>query len=98
MKTISTLLTLFIAFNLSAQITVVEKNVKVSQTENGIFLTVPYGDKKVFEKAFKRRIKKLERKTVNKSIFFSLMIASLKKLEKILSMPTLWLRTLLKEA
>ena len=41
MKILSTLFMLLLTVGLTAQITVVEKNVKVKLTENGIFLTVP---------------------------------------------------------
>lgn len=71
MKLFSTFLMLLLTISLSAQITVVEKNVKVKLTENGIFLTIPYGDKKVFEKALKDELKGWKGKLSTKDFFFA---------------------------
>ncbi len=71
MKILLTLLVLFMTLSLSSQIVVAEKNVKVNLTENGIHLTVPYGDRKVFEKALKDELKSWKGKLSTKDFFFA---------------------------
>ncbi|MFK8039477.1 MAG: hypothetical protein AB8B74_14385 [Crocinitomicaceae bacterium] len=71
MKILNTLLMVCLSMQLSAQITVVEKNVKVNLTENGLFLSVPYGDKKMFDKALKDELKDWKGKITNKEFYFA---------------------------
>ncbi|MFK8044615.1 MAG: hypothetical protein AB8B72_03915 [Crocinitomicaceae bacterium] len=71
MKTLITLFAIIFGLSLSAQITVSEESVKVVQTENGIYLTIPYGDKKVFDKSFKDELKSWKGKVSSKDHFFA---------------------------
>lgn len=71
MKILYTFLMILLSTSLFGQILIVEKNVKVNLTENGMFLTVPYGDKKVFDKALKNELKNWKGKVTNKEFFFA---------------------------
>ncbi|MDX1349503.1 MAG: hypothetical protein R3279_04610 [Putridiphycobacter sp.] len=71
MKLLATLFLLSFTVVLNAQISVVEQKVKVLLTENGLYLTIPYGDKKIFEKALKDELKSWKGKVSTKDHFFA---------------------------
>ncbi len=71
MKLLSTLLLLFIAHSSIAQIKIVEKKVDVNGIENGFYITIPYGDKKVMSKELKDELKSWKGKITTKEYFFA---------------------------
>ena len=70
MKTAFTLFFTFIAFNITAQIDLKEKNVSIDGSKNGFYISIPYGDKKMIEKELKDELKSWKGKYSSKSFIF----------------------------
>ena len=57
MKLLTSLLFVVLSFSLTAQITIKEQKVDVSGSENGYYITIPYGDAKTISKELKEELK-----------------------------------------
>jgi len=71
MKFIYAALLLFVFNVANAQIQIVEKSVDVNGTDNGFYLTVPYGDQKSMSKELKDELKSWKGKLTTKDYFFA---------------------------